>query len=152
MQFTPELIVISGRVRVHSAIKIMLVLNNFLIAACIPLMILQYIIDNEVTLWVSADRGPFKQAKIPSIYPHDSYIVDSIRSLQALVIIKHTNDQYNLYLSEEQGIYYYQSLENLVVEPRTIQLTFGNTIVDLEVVRNYFTSCFVKITLWFVFF
>ena len=85
-----------------------------------------------MTLWVSADRKPFRQARIPSQLSHNGYIVASIRSLQALVIIRHPNNQYNLYLSEEQGIYYYQSLENLVVEEQSI----GQFVTDLDVVRR----------------
>ncbi len=73
----------------------------------------------SVSLFVSADRQPFQKAIIPSNYNHESYLVDSIRSLQALVVVQHSNDQYNLYFSEETGVYYYQSLTDISVDPVT---------------------------------
>ena len=90
----------------------------------------QKIVDSDVTLWVSADRQPFRQAKIPSNYNHQNYIVDSIRSLQAFVIVQHTNNRYNLYLSDEQGVFYYQSLSDISVE---LNPSLGR-VTDLEAV------------------
>ena len=55
------------------------------------------------------------------------YFVASHRSSQALVIIEHENT-YNLYLSDETGVYYSLSLENLAVK--------ATSSVDLIVVSN----------------
>ena len=82
-------------------------------------------------MWVSADRKPFQEAKIPSPIGHQYYYVNSIRSLQALLIIRHTDDRFHLYFSDEQGIYYYQALANLAVE----SFFFGDYI-DLEAVSS----------------
>lgn len=82
-------------------------------------------------MWVSADRQPFQEAKIPSPIGHQYYYVDSIRNLQALLIIRHADDRFHLYFSEEQGIYFYQALANLAVE------SFGFAdFIDLEAVSS----------------
>ena len=57
----------------------------------------------------------------------------SHRSSQALVIIEHEN-VYNLYLSDETGIYYSLSLEDIMVEVKNIQLQ--DYTVDLELAFN----------------
>jgi len=41
--------------------------------------------------------------------------VGSYRSSQALVIVEHSQ-QYNLYLSDETGVYYSLSLDNVVID------------------------------------
>ena len=61
------------------------------------------------------------------------YFVTSHRSSQALVIIEHEN-VYNLYLSDETGIYYSLSLEDIVVKVNDIQLQ--DYTVDLKIVSN----------------
>ena len=84
-----------------------------------------------ITLWVSANRQPFKQAQIPSTYPHMNYIVDSVKSVQALVIVQHTNNQYNLYMSEEKSFLYILSLADIKVE-RSNQFF----VIDLQIVST----------------
>ncbi|XP_065899121.1 VPS10 domain-containing receptor SorCS1-like isoform X4 [Dysidea avara] len=66
-------------------------------------------------LLVSYMRGPFQLARIPSFIEHFGYIVGSYRSSQGLVIVEHTR-QYDLYLSDETGVYYSLSLDNVVVD------------------------------------
>ena len=61
------------------------------------------------------------------------YFITSHRSSQVLVIIEHENI-YNLYLSDETGIYYSLSLEDIVVEVNDIQLQ--DFTVDLRIVSN----------------
>ena len=90
----------------------------------------QKTIKSEVTLWVSADRQPFKKAQIPSTYSHLNYIVDSVKSVQALVIVQHTNNQYNLYMSEEKGFLYILSMSDIKAQ----RFQNGFTAIDLEVV------------------
>ena len=57
----------------------------------------------------------------------------SHRSSQALVIIEHENIN-NLYLSDETGIYYSLSLENLAVRVNDIQ--HKDYSVDLVIVSS----------------
>ena len=90
---------------------------------------LQKTVNSKITLWVSADRKPFKQAKIPSTEGHQAYLVDSIKSVQALVIVQHDSGQFNLYMSEEMGVLYTLALPDIVVDT-----SGGNYIVDLELV------------------
>ena len=59
-------------------------------------------------------------------YYLQAYIYGSYRSAQSLVIVKH-DSAYNLYLSDQTGIYYTLSLEDLVGQ---------NFRVDLRIVRN----------------
>ena len=66
-------------------------------------------------------------AHLPSELPHQNYRVASLDAKQALVIVEHTNGQFNLYLSEEMGIYYSLSLPDIV---------YGNGVLDLEIVSN----------------
>ncbi len=80
---------------------------------------------------VSADRKPFQPTIIPTPYNHQQYIVDTINSLQAMVIVKHNSSLYNLYMSEEQGVYYYNALTDLKVD----QTNSGGYVIDLESVR-----------------
>ena len=54
-----------------------------------------------------------------------------IQEKQALVIVKHEGGFYNLYLSEETGVYYSLSLRDIVVEEA----------VDLEMVRSTLGVC-----------
>ena len=72
-------------------------------------------VNTTPTLWVSVDRQPFKMAHIPSTFNHVNYFVDSVKSLQALVIVQHDNNQYNLYMSEEMGVNYYLALADVAV-------------------------------------
>ena len=51
-----------------------------------------------------------------------------INNVQALVIVEHTGGFYNLYLSDEAGVYYSLSLRDLVVENNPFN-------IDLELVR-----------------
>ena len=60
-----------------------------------------------------------------------NYYVESIKSLQALVIVQHTNGQHNLYLSEETGQHFSLSLPDLVI---------ANNALDLELVRVWHLS------------
>ncbi len=53
-----------------------------------------------------------------------------IDELQALVIVEHESGQNNLYLSDEEGVYFSLSVPDLVLE---------NNVPDLEVVRNVCT-------------
>ena len=89
-------------------------------------------VNNTRTLWVSVDRQPFKQANIPSTYGHINYLVDSVKSLQALVVLQHDNNQYNLYMSEEMGVNYYLALADV-----TVLVSNGGQLfaIDLEPVR-----------------
>lgn len=48
--------------------------------------------------------------------------------MQALVIVEHTNGQFNLYLSEETGLYYSLSLPNIV---------YNKGVIDLEIVSFF---------------
>ena len=66
-------------------------------------------------------------AHIPSSLLHKNYLVASIKALQALVIVEHTNGQFNLYLSEEAAQYFSLSLSDIVVS--------SNYVIDLELVR-----------------
>ena len=77
------------------------------------------------------DRKPFNQAKIPRDN-HLTYLVASIRSLQALVVIRHTDNIYNLYMSEEQGVLYYQALSDIQVD----HPSGGGYFIDLELVSS----------------
>ena len=57
----------------------------------------------------------------------------SHRSSQALVIIEHKN-HYSLYLSDETGIYFTVSLEDIVVKVNDIELQ--DFTVDLQIVSS----------------
>ena len=104
--------------------------------------------QNMISLYVSYNRQPFQKAKIPSTEPHQvcnvshselvcdtyawfcclqEYIVSHRRRQQAMVIVQHVSGQYNLYLSDLNGVYFSLSLPDIVVE-----ISFG---IDLEVVR-----------------
>lgn len=48
--------------------------------------------------------------------------------MQALVIVEHTNGKFNLYLSEETGLYYSLSLPDIV---------YKNGVIDLEIVSFF---------------
>ena len=48
--------------------------------------------------------------------------------MQALVIVEHTNGKFNLYLSEETGLYYSLSLPDIV---------YNNGVIDLEIVSFF---------------
>ena len=50
--------------------------------------------------------------------------------MQALVIVEHEGDFYNLYLSDESGIFYSLSLRDIVIETRP------NLQIDLELVGH----------------
>ena len=68
------------------------------------------------------------------------YLVTHIDELQALVIVRHAGSFYNLYLSDESGVYYSLSLRDIV-------LTQGQYIhVDLELVTNI--CILVEVQLW----
>ena len=63
-----------------------------------------------------------------------SYLVSHINDMQALVIVEHNvKDKgrfYNLYLSEETGVYFSLSLRDIVIE------NDRNVHIDLELVRS----------------
>ncbi|CAI8030523.1 Sortilin-related receptor [Geodia barretti] len=82
-----------------------------------PYIFAQKTEDNDDThLLVSYNRQPFQAAQIPTPYDHRSYIVSHIEERQALVIVQHEGGFYNLYLSEETGVYFSLSLRDLVVD------------------------------------
>ena len=83
--------------------------------------------NDDSHLLVSYNRQPFKPAQIPTPYDHRSYTVSHIEERQALVIVEHEGGFYNLYLSEETGIYFSLSLRDLVVD-------YG---IDLERVSGF---------------
>ena len=83
--------------------------------------------DGVHNLYVSYDRQPFQKAMIPTPYAQQGYIVPTSNGLQALIIIQHEGGFYNLYISDQTGVYYSLSLRDIVVD--------GNTI-DLETVRE----------------
>ena len=66
-------------------------------------------------MYVSYDRKSFQQAHIPSALAQQHYYVDDIKAKQALVIVEHTNGQYNLYLSEETGQYFSLSMPDIIL-------------------------------------
>lgn len=88
---------------------------------------------NQYQLYVSHKRKPFSLTRFPTTVSHYLYFVTSHRSSQALVIIEHEN-AYNLYLSDETGIYYSLSLEDIVVEVNDIRLR--DYTVDLRVIDS----------------
>ena len=55
-----------------------------------------------------------------------SYLVIRINDVQALVIVEHAGGFYNLYLSDESGVYYSLSLRDLVID--------SDYNIDLELV------------------
>ena len=71
--------------------------------------------NQDAHLLVSYNRQPFQAAKIPTPYDHRNYIVSHIEERQALVIVEHEGEFYNLYLSDETGVYFSLSLRDLVV-------------------------------------
>ena len=99
--------------------------------SCFYSLFSQKTINSKTTLWVSVDRKSFNQAKIPRDN-HLTYFVASIRSLQALVVIRHTDNIYNLYMSEEQGVLYYQALSDIQVD----HPLGGGYFIDLELVSS----------------
>lgn len=86
--------------------------------------------DNNINLYVSHMRKPFQLAKIPTPYNHQSYLVSHIDELQAMVVIEHEGNFYNLYLSDTSGVDYSLSLRDIVVE--------RGSILDLEIVSSFF--------------
>lgn len=79
-------------------------------------------------MYVSYDRKPFQLAHLPTNLAHQNYYVASLNAMQALVIVEHTNGQFNLYLSEETGLYYSLSLPNIV---------YNKGVIDLEIVSFF---------------
>ena len=73
------------------------------------------------------------------VCPSYSYLVTDINEMQALVIVEHEGDFYNLYLSDESGIYYSLSLRDIVIE------TTPNLQVDLELVGHAHTMYSVRL-------
>ena len=55
-----------------------------------------------------------------------SYLVIRINDVQALVIVEHAGGFFNLYLSDESGVYYSLSLRDLVID--------SDYNIDLELV------------------
>lgn len=97
----------------------------------------QYLANTSNTLYqlyMSADRQPFQEAKVPSrVEGHYQYIVARVKSNQALLINRHGNGQYILYFSDETGVYFSESLASLaVIEIFPNQLYY----IDLAVVRS----------------
>ena len=69
--------------------------------------------------------------------PHTSrYLVSHIDDMQALVIVEHAGGFYNLYLSDESGLYFSLSLNDIVIEA-----LYGRWQIDLELVRYVPYSC-----------
>ena len=58
-----------------------------------------------------------------------------IDEMQALVIVEHEGGFYNLYLSDESGVYFSLSLRDIVVED------FYTLRIDLELVRDELYVC-----------
>ena len=54
-----------------------------------------------------------------------------IDDMQALVIVEHAEGYYNLYLSDESGLFFSLSLRDIVVET-----LYGRWQIDLELVRS----------------
>ena len=88
-----------------------------------PYIFVQKKEDNEdAHLLVSYNRQPFKAAQIPTPYSHRDYIVSHIEERQAQVIVEHEGNFYNLYLSDETGVYFSLSLRDIVVTQNAIDL------------------------------
>ena len=60
-----------------------------------------------------------------TVFP-SRYLVTHINELQALVIVQHNGGFYNLYLSDQSGVYFSLSLRDIAV--------VGVNTVDLELV------------------
>ena len=90
-------------------------------------------------LWISYDRKNFKQALIPSNVGHENYRVASIKSVQALVIVEHSDGVFNLYTSDETGQYFSLSLNDI-----TITKNGNSWFIDLEIVR-----CIILLKYWY---
>ena len=76
--------------------------------------------------------------RVPCLYPLlSSYLVATINEAQALVIIEHEGDFYNLYLSDDSGIFYSLSLRDLVIEEDPLQ-------IDLELVSGFRALSFLS--------
>ena len=57
-----------------------------------------------------------------------NYYVGSYRSAQAIVVVEHSSGLNNVYLSDDSGIYYTLSLDNVVLDP--------DQGLDFELVSN----------------
>ena len=71
--------------------------------------------NGDAYLLVSYNRQTFNMAQIPTPYAHKNYFVAHIEERQALVIVEHDGGFYNLYLSDESGVYYSLSLRDIVI-------------------------------------
>ena len=59
-----------------------------------------------------------------------------IDDMQALVVVEHAEGYYNLYLSDESGLFFSLSLRDIVVET-----LYRRWQIDLELVRVLLYSC-----------
>ncbi|CAI8046683.1 VPS10 domain-containing receptor SorCS1, partial [Geodia barretti] len=84
--------------------------------------------DGVIGLHASDRRKPFKRAMIPVPDEHRNYLVIRINDVQALVIVEHAGGFYNLYLSDESGVYYSLSLRDLVID--------SDYNIDLELIEG----------------
>jgi hypothetical protein len=84
-----------------------------------------------VALYVSDRRGPLQKAHIPIPGGHERYLVSHIDDMQALVIVEHAGGFYNLYLSDESGLYFSLSLTDIVIET-----LYGRWQIDLELING----------------
>ncbi|CAI8011488.1 VPS10 domain-containing receptor SorCS3 [Geodia barretti] len=84
-----------------------------------------------VALYVSDRRGPLQKAHIPIPGGHERYLVSHIDDMQALVIVEHAGGFYNLYLSDESGLYFSLSLTDIVIET-----LYNRWQIDLELIQG----------------
>lgn len=63
---------------------------------------------------MSADRKPFQEAKLPREGQY-RYHVAPVQTSQALLLNRHENGEYVLYLSDESGVYFTESLASVFV-------------------------------------
>lgn len=88
-----------------------------------PYIFAQKADDNgDAYLLVSYNRQSFNVAQIPTPYNQQKYIVSHIEARQALVIVQHDGEFHNLYLSDETGIFFSLSLQDIVITQRAIDL------------------------------
>ena len=97
--------------------------------------------NQDAQLLVSYKCQPFNVAQIPTPYNHRNYIVTHLEEKQALVIVEHEGEFYNLYLSDETGVYFSLSLRDLVIAGAIdleqvngiffkLQLSFQHLLID----------------------
>ncbi|XP_065891527.1 VPS10 domain-containing receptor SorCS2-like [Dysidea avara] len=85
--------------------------------------------SNSLTLMVSYKRRPFKQAQFPQSVEGEritekSYYIADTSEQQVFVAVYHRKNLSNLYISEEEGVSYSLSLDNVVFDDPALS---GNT-------------------------